>query len=746
MNINNKKQTKKSNKEHIIDLSFALLSIASTSNNSKGLHEALSIAGKELEDFTIEPFLNNNIPSLLVHNTKQGTKKFRILLSAHLDTVPGNDSQFDPYIKNGNIYGRGAYDMKAAAAVMILVFKNIAQKVSYPIALNIVTDEETGGYNGIKILVDKGIRADFSITGECGSNFNIVYRAKGITRIKLVAKGVSSHSAYPWRGENAILKLNTALLNIAQQYPTPKREVFQTTVNVTNISNNNTDVHTVTPDHCEAILDIRYISTDEKDLIPNIEKCLPKGVTYEVIFNEPMVDTDPADPHISLLQEITEKIYTEQIEYKSAHATSDLRHLAMVGVPAIEFGPVGGSQHHDDEWVNIESLYQYYNILKTFLESIETMKFDKKSRSSIASKKIKKRKNILIDDLSKKKELLTLTSDLVRISSVWNDLSHALTIIDLVKEQLPNIDSESYIANNFPEILFSNRKHNKKFKVLLNAHLDVMKGTKEQFSPREKNGKLYGKGVFDSKASAAAMVLVYKELVDKVPYPLGLQLITDGTSSFQQSIIKQIDNGLHSEFVISGEGSDFNIVHGIKGKLMISISNKKTKTDGQEGMIEMYELVQILSQLYPAPKQPTEETTLSILKIETNANGTTMSIDIRHHNDSSDNILKQVKALLSQNMLLEIICDVTPNLIDETNPYVKKLISSAESVMHKKFSLKETYGSSEANYYSQRGINAVEFSPAGYSPGHIDYQDEWVEKESIYQYYQVLKDFLLSIK
>lgn len=353
--------------ERCIDLAIRLMGVESISSKIEGLHEAVAIAGKQVEQYTIEPYMHNNVPSLLVHNAKPGTKHFRTILNCHLDVVPGNADQFDPFIKDGKLYGRGAYDMKAASAVMIRVFDDIAKDVTVPVALLIVSDEEAGGYDGMAKYVENGIRADFVITGECGSNLRLMNKAKGILRLKLIAHGKSSHSAYPWLGENAVLKINDTIYHLLETYPLPKKEAHHTTFNVTNITTKKEDVHTITPDYCEAVIDVRYIPSDEKDLFANIEKSLDKGVRYEILFHSPAVDTDPHGSLVQHLKKTTEAVIQKETVFASAHATSDLRHLVPYNIPGVEFGPIGGAQHHDHEWVDVQSLEDYYNILKRFL-------------------------------------------------------------------------------------------------------------------------------------------------------------------------------------------------------------------------------------------------------------------------------------------------------------------------------------------------------------------------------------------
>lgn len=357
--------------DNIVQLAKELISVESTVNKPVKRKKTLQIANDHLKEFTVESFHSHGVSSLLIHNQKSGTKKFKIILNAHLDVVAGKPKQFRPFIKDGKLFGRGSYDMKTAAAVMIFLFKEIATKVPYPLALQLTTDEENGGYNGVKYQIDKGIRADFVITGECGTNFEIVYQSKGMLRVKIIAQGKASHSAYLWRGENAILKLHKAIYAILQKYPLPKAEVYQTTVNVAHILTKNLPTDSLVPDHCEAILDIRFVPEDEHSIVNTIKSVLPKGVTYKTIFHFSPPQTNPENEYIKLLQKTVSDRLNKEAQLARAHGSSDMRHFMGVGCDGVEFGPVGHFQHHDREYVDIKSLENYYQILKDFLLSVK---------------------------------------------------------------------------------------------------------------------------------------------------------------------------------------------------------------------------------------------------------------------------------------------------------------------------------------------------------------------------------------
>src|SRR5690606_11785112 len=130
---------------------------------------------------------------------------------------------------------RGAYDMKAAGAVLIEVFKELAEQLSYKLGLQIVTDEERGGHNGVMYQFDQGLKAKFGLAGESGSNFNVKNKAKGIYWFKITFKGTSAHAGKPWNGDNPLFHAQQFLLDLSQQYPQPTTEDWITTVTPTGI-------------------------------------------------------------------------------------------------------------------------------------------------------------------------------------------------------------------------------------------------------------------------------------------------------------------------------------------------------------------------------------------------------------------------------------------------------------------------------------------------------------------------------
>lgn len=357
--------------DKLLQLTKELMLIRSTKDHPEELIHILEVAKREINgDFTVEEFESNDSKSILVHNREKGTRQFKIVLNAHFDVVHGTKKEFIPYEKDGKLYGRGGYDMKAAAAAMMLVFKAVADKVSYPLALQLVTDEEIGGFNGTHYQIQQGVRADFVITGECGSNLDIVNEAKGIFWLKLHTRGTKAHGAYLWRGENALWKLHHALAALHKLFPVPDSAAWVTTMNLAKIETENNAFNHV-PDGATAYLDIRFVPDDEEHLLTKITQALSPDVEIETMFCDSPEYVAPDNKYVKLLQQHTTEQRGEGTKLISAHAPSDIRHYNSANCLGITFGTKGAHQHADEEWVDIKSIEDYYNILERFLLSVK---------------------------------------------------------------------------------------------------------------------------------------------------------------------------------------------------------------------------------------------------------------------------------------------------------------------------------------------------------------------------------------
>ncbi len=353
----------------IIELTQKLITFKTTRTRPEELQACSEFIRQYLQNagVTTECFESNGIPSVL-SLPKPGFAP--ILLMTHFDVVDAPAHLFDPEIRDGRLYGRGAIDDKYAVALSMVLLKNhvgellrSGQKAAdLPFGILITGDEETGGFNGAKKILGR-IRSDFCIAIDGGNLAKIVTREKGLVELKLTAHGKTAHGARPWLGENAIEKLIADYLKIQQFFKgldTPDH--WHRTMNFS-IFNAGGSANQV-PDQAEATFDIRYTEQDDMEkIIAQIQAQISGNL--DVVLHEPMFEA-LASPHLNHLLELA-----AGTETGFEHGASDARFLQAYNIPGIVWGADGeASQHSENEHVTIESVINLYEILDKFLKSI----------------------------------------------------------------------------------------------------------------------------------------------------------------------------------------------------------------------------------------------------------------------------------------------------------------------------------------------------------------------------------------
>ena len=353
---------------NVLSFTKSLIAIESVKEKPHMLTKVLETALEPLQGFTIERFEKNGVPSALVYVGSKRPKRFKILLNAHLDVVPAKPEQFIPYEKGDKLWGRGASDMKGAAAAEILSFKELANTASYPLGLQLVTDEEIGGFNATKYQIQRGVRADFTIAGE-PTDMDINNQAKGVIWAKVNCMGKSAHGAYPWNGSNALWKAHRFLSALKLVYPVPTKEVWKTTVNVARIETTNETFNKI-PDNANIWLDIRYTPKDTDTVIDRLDAMLPEGTKLEIIVQEPCQFTRKNNKYIAILSDAIQSVLKKKPDVIVKHGAADIRHFNAVGCDGVTWGPVGAGLHTNSEWVSIKSMVEYVQALQIFLKTI----------------------------------------------------------------------------------------------------------------------------------------------------------------------------------------------------------------------------------------------------------------------------------------------------------------------------------------------------------------------------------------
>lgn len=358
--------------DDLLDAACRLIAVASTADRPAALGEALDLVLARLgPGFTVERFISRGKPSALVH-TGGPRPHFRVLFNAHLDVVPAPDEQFRPHVRDGRLYGRGAQDMKVAALVLADVFRELAPVLPYPLGLQLVTDEEVGGYDGTAHQIEAGVSADFVVIGE-QSGLRVVTESRGILQVRLHATGTAAHAAYPWLGDNALLKLLAAIERVLARHPVPGHEVWATTVNVARIETPGAAVNQV-PAVATAWLDIRFPPEDEayagrtRDQVAAHLREL-SGLEVTVDGFGPPHRADPDRREVRLLQAAAREAGCTG-ELLRKHGAADVRFYSARGIDAVVFGPGGDGQHGPGEYADLATAGPYRAALRTFLRAL----------------------------------------------------------------------------------------------------------------------------------------------------------------------------------------------------------------------------------------------------------------------------------------------------------------------------------------------------------------------------------------
>jgi acetylornithine deacetylase len=306
--------------------------------------------------------------------------KETLMLEAHLDTVFADSmliDPFDPVVRDGKLYGRGACDTKGSiAAFLQAVVSSLkaAKRLRYNILLLFVSDEEYR-FAGAQYAVRQGLNANFGIAGE-PTQLRIVRAHKGVTRWKILTKGVAAHSAYPERGKNAIYAM-AKVVDRLQQYAVALRAVHPhpllgtPSLSVGVIEGGQTV--NIVPDHCWIEIDRRTLPGEmAEDVLKPIHSLL--STLEECEIQQPHLsvagmEVAESSPIVQILKEAVTSVCGEAI-VEAAHYATDAGIYNAVGVPTVVFGPGNIARAHTEaEYVELEQLQQATTIIERLLSS-----------------------------------------------------------------------------------------------------------------------------------------------------------------------------------------------------------------------------------------------------------------------------------------------------------------------------------------------------------------------------------------
>lgn len=377
-----------SNHSPTIALSQELISRASVTPEDAGcqqlMADRLSAIGFEIEHLRFDDV--DNFWAI------RGDSGPILCFAGHTDVVPsGPESKwqtppFEPTIKDGMLYGRGAADMKGSLAAMVVAVEQfIAENPNHSgrIAFLITSDEEGIAANGtvkvVEWLTQQQIIPDYCLVGEpssstqCGDTIKNGRRGSLGCEMRII--GQQGHVAYPHLASNPIHTAAPALAELSSHEWDRGNDFFPaTSFQISNI-NGGTGATNVIPGELSVIFNFRF-STEVTDqqLRQRTEQILDKyQLDYELnwhLSGQPFLTAEGelVDAAVKAVKEVTGL----DTELSTAGGTSDGRFIAPMGTQVVELGPVNATIHQIDECASVDDLNQLCDIYQSLLKHLFT--------------------------------------------------------------------------------------------------------------------------------------------------------------------------------------------------------------------------------------------------------------------------------------------------------------------------------------------------------------------------------------
>ena len=139
-----------------------------------------------------------------------------LLLNAHMDTVgvAGMEAPFEPRVEDGRLYGRGAYDMKASLAAIMVAGARVAELgVRGDVLVTAVADEEVASIGAEAVA--RSVHADGAIVAE-PTELRVAVAHKGFVWFELETRGHAAHGSRADLGIDAIARMGPVLTRLGE--------------------------------------------------------------------------------------------------------------------------------------------------------------------------------------------------------------------------------------------------------------------------------------------------------------------------------------------------------------------------------------------------------------------------------------------------------------------------------------------------------------------------------------------------
>lgn len=323
---------------------------------------------------------------------RRGTQSPVFCFAGHTDVVPTGHLQswdtdpFQPEIRDGKLYGRGAADMKTALAAMIIATERFVKK--HPdhqgsIAYLITSDEEGPSINGtvkvVETLEARNEKMTWCLVGEPSSTNQlgdiIKNGRRGSLNGVLTVQGKQGHVAYPHLARNPIHLAAAAIQELCETVWDEGNEYFPaTTFQISNI-HSGTGATNVVPGTLEVTFNFRYSTEVTADILKQrvIDLLDRYQLEYSIDWTlSGLPFLTPVGELVNAAKHAIKQVTGIDTQLSTSGGTSDGRFIAPTGTQVLELGVLNASIHQINEHVNVADLEPLAEIYEEMLVQLLT--------------------------------------------------------------------------------------------------------------------------------------------------------------------------------------------------------------------------------------------------------------------------------------------------------------------------------------------------------------------------------------
>ena len=339
-------------------------------------------------------FSDENTPDIDNLYARIGNGSPHFCFAGHTDVVPVGDVDawtVDPFggeIRNGQLFGRGAADMKGSIASFVAAASRLVREGKLSagegsISLLITGDEEGPSVNGtvkmLKALKARGETIDHCLVGEptCVSRLGDMIKIgrRGSINGWLTVRGQQGHVAYPHLADNPLPKLLEMLKRLNGHVLDEGNAHFQpSNFEITSIDTGNAATNVI-PGAARAVMNIRF--NDEhsgarldawmRSVFDQVVQEMGGSYEFETKISGESFITQPGD-FSALVAKSVKDVTGIEPELSTTGGTSDARFIRAYA-PVVEFGLANATMHKVDEHVPAADIGRLANIYESILHA-----------------------------------------------------------------------------------------------------------------------------------------------------------------------------------------------------------------------------------------------------------------------------------------------------------------------------------------------------------------------------------------